>query len=90
MGEEGESEVRGRVEGHGCEISCVAFSDDGWWVLSGDVMGKVIVTSRESGLPVMAFQAHEKAIKSLAMREGLLVSASEDRSARVWKMDAAA
>ena len=87
MGQEGVSVVKGRVEGHGAEISRVALSDDGWWVLSGDVAGRVLVTSRDSALPVLAFQAHDKAITSLAMQQGLIVTASEDRSARVWKVE---
>ena len=83
-GEEAVSTMRGKVEGHGAEVTCVAFSDDGSWVLSGDADGRVLVTSRESALPVMAFQAHEKSVTSLAMRAGLLVTGSEDRSACVW------
>ena len=87
MGQEGLSVVKGRVEGHAAEITRVALSDDGWWVLSGDVVGRVMVTSRDSALPVLAFQAHDKPITSLAMRAGLIVTASEDRTARVWKVE---
>ena len=89
------------LRGHNGRVYCVAFTPDGSRVATGSWDRRVLLWAVDSGQPVQVFTGHENYVFGLAFvprhpeaRETdtstdapLLVSASLDRTLRVWDTD---
>ncbi|MET8895564.1 nSTAND1 domain-containing NTPase [Streptomyces albogriseolus] len=86
----GDARRLSRTLGGRTPMRAVAFSSDGALVAASDDRGHVGVwRTADPRRPVAEWSAHTRAVKSLAFRPGervLLVTGSEDRTARLWRL----
>src|SRR5262249_49279260 len=71
---------------HTCPISCVAFSPDGRWAVTGSNDGSVRLWEVSTGRQVDRFAGHTKRVWSAAFfpDSRRFVTGSEDHSVRLW------
>jgi len=80
------SEVR-TIEGHTAPVLAIAFSNDGKLIASGGQGKVVLVHEAATGNLVQTHQGHTDRISALAWapgQSGLLVSGSNDKTAKLW------
>ncbi len=70
-------------------ITALAFSDDGGFLIGGTDGGQMVIWHTHTGTRLATFQAHQRKINSVVVREGRIWSGSDDGSTRVWDIDAA-
>jgi WD40 repeat protein len=69
-------------------VSSLAFSPDGSWLVSGGADGTTRVWDAESGRPLALLRMHADAVQSLDIgTDGRIVSASNDRTAKIYGCD---
>jgi len=77
------------LEGHGKAVSCVAFSQDGRYIVSGSFDNTLKLWSVESGQLVHTFEGHGKGVLSVAFSPsgGSVVSGSDDNTLMLWNVE---
>lgn len=75
--------------GHTDEITCVAASQDGKFVVTGGADNRIVVWNAETLRPIRVFFQHRDTITGLAFRRGTnqLYSSSKDRTIKIWSLD---
>lgn len=77
-----------KMEGHSSSVRAVTVSRDGQFIASGDVNGKLIIWSGDTGTPVStrAISAHTDRLRSLDFSPDgtILATGSKDKSAKLW------
>lgn len=75
-----------RDKGHAAEVVTVAFSDDGKYVATGDILGAIVLWNMKDRTAVRKFSAHAGRVGSLAFVPGRaeFVSAGDDGAVRLW------
>jgi WD40 repeat protein len=79
-------QIRHRLKGHLCFVSCVAFSPDGKRLVSGSEDWTIKIWDFEVGRATLTLAGHKGRIRHLAFSPdgNWLASASEDGTARLW------
>ena len=78
------------VDAHGRHGQTVVFTADGHGVVSGGQDALIRITDARTGDQRAKFAGHTKVVNGLALAaDGLLVSVSSDRTARVWDLASA-
>ncbi|WBW70957.1 U3 snoRNP-associated protein Rrp9 [Schizosaccharomyces osmophilus] len=80
---------QGGERDHVAEITCLAISNDGRWVVTGGLDHRVVVRDSETLTARHCWKHHRDAILALAFRKGTneMFSAAADRSIKVWSLD---
>jgi WD40 repeat protein len=79
--------VRGFV-GHSGPVSCVAFSPDGRWALSGSHDRTLRLWDIETGSEVDRYAGHTDAVEPVAFSPDgrFAISGGRDRTVRLWRL----
>jgi WD40 repeat protein len=74
------------LKGHKHDITALAFSPDGCYIVSGSYDCMVRLWDFETGTLLATFRGHSGSVLSVSFSpvEDLLVSSSEDRTIRIW------
>lgn len=77
--------LSGVVDG---SVQSVCLTDDGRYLLSGGMDGRVVMWETQSGRRIRTFRGHEGTVMSIALVPGknLALSGSEDSTLRLWDM----
>lgn len=76
------------LEGHVGTPCCVAWSRDGYYLVSGGMDNFVILWETETGFPIKILKLHQKPVLAVAFnnRGNIFASASADGTARIWTL----
>ncbi|CAB86348.1 U3 snoRNP-associated protein Rrp9 [Schizosaccharomyces pombe] len=74
---------------HVKEITCLAISNDGRWIVTGGLDHRIVIRDSVTLEPQHCWKHHRDAVMGLAMRRGTneMFSCSADRSIKVWSLD---
>ena len=72
---------------HKHPVSALVFSDDGSLVVSGTHDGTLEAHATKNGKRAAEFEGHGNEIRDLCLRDGVLASASSDKTCRTWGLD---